>query len=255
MKTIEHLFDSYKNYRIKSYKPNIYQIYSPYHYDDGDMFIVFIEQLDNNTLCLKDFGSTYMSMYGLSNIEKYDYAFEKVLKSHGLSEAESGEISLTFDVSEFDKKLNDYFMGITKLTSTEYFEKERNTNRFYSHFNYIMNTNFRSKFALQQKVYPLGEDFSECKIPWAISESGMNHPVFLFPVSGSDSLKETIIISHELNRANFISFNCSIYNNVDTLAKKDTKRANELFEKQINSLEHFERNGEKDIERMIKLVS
>gem|GEM_PF-5405608 len=254
MNNIKQLFDSYRHFRIESYKPNIYQVFSPYHYDDGDMYIIFLEQVDEKTLCLRDFGSTYMSMYGLNNIEKYDYAFQKVLRAHGLSEAESGEISIQFDITDFDTKLNDYLMGITKLTSTEYFEKERNTNRFYTQFNDLIADKFQAKFQMEAKYKPLQGEYSECEIPWAITKTE-KAPIFIFPVSGRQKLKSSLLTLHDLREEEFFSFNCSVYENVDSLDKQDMKRANRLFEKQINSYEAFIEHGEFELDRMLKFVS
>jgi hypothetical protein len=169
-------------------------------------------------------------------------------------ESEAGELSLTFELDQFEQALNDFSTTITKMTSAEYFEKERNVNRFYTQFNMLIIDKFQSKFNMVSKHHPLTGDFSGCEIPWAILANPAK-PIFLFPISGRQTLANTLLAVRDLQEEHYLSLNCSIYENIDSLDQQNIKRAYRLFDKQISSLAVFEEHGEYELERIVKLVS
>lgn len=48
-----------KNISLEEIKPNIYRVYAPFFHEDGDMYLIYIENYaDGKHVCLRDFGNT-----------------------------------------------------------------------------------------------------------------------------------------------------------------------------------------------------
>lgn len=241
---IENVINSLKvqfsnKVRVELKRPNIYQLFLPFYYEDGDMMEIYLQE-ENGLWKICDYAMTLMRLsyqYEIDTANK-EKVFQKIILENNLQE-EDGNIFLFTKEEEIYPSLMQFVTGISKVSSMKYFKREIIASLFYEELNnYILNE--LKNYKPVKEVFPLKER-EDLEVDYALYPNG--HPVYLFGVKDNAKARLVTISCLEFLRANLKFRSFVVYENFEEVSKKDRTRLTNACDKQFTSLKDFQENA------------
>ena len=109
---------------------NSYQIFTPFHFDDGDHFVVILKTDGFGNWIITDEGHTYMHMSydtDLSSLENRtrNEIIESSLDKYGVKEIEGRLVATVDEISNAGNTLWNFIQCLISITDISYLSRER----------------------------------------------------------------------------------------------------------------------------------
>lgn len=124
MNAIQNIISQHHDISIKN-AYNVDRLIIPFYHEDGDMYDVFIKELDNNEILLYDNGLTLMRVsYSISIDSKHKTEIlNKILNENKIIN-DQGDLQLRTTIEDFSIALNHYCTTIAKITNMRILTRE-----------------------------------------------------------------------------------------------------------------------------------
>lgn len=109
----------YNQFNLKEKRTDLYQIFVPLYYPDGDMFDIFLKILPNNQLLLTDCSLTLMRLsytFEIDSPNNQTLLNRTVLESGGTFDIATGAIVLPTTLDQLCNKITQFTQIISKVT-------------------------------------------------------------------------------------------------------------------------------------------
>ncbi len=119
-----------KSVELYPREDNGYQIFTPFHFDDGDHFVVILKTDGLGNWIITDEGHTYMHMSydtDLSSLENgtRNEIIESSLEKYGVKEIEGQLIATIDEISNAGDILYNFIQCLISITNISYLSRER----------------------------------------------------------------------------------------------------------------------------------
>lgn len=226
-------------------RPGVIQFIGPFNHEDGDPIEMFLESR-SGSVRISDEGLTLMRLsYTFDpDTEFRRRVLERIVSENGLK-LEGGKLFIDATVDNLYPYLMQFVQTIGKISSMRFFQRETAKFQFSELLRKIAMANF-DRFHPQESCFPLpGQEEYEVEFCY----NSRPRPVYLFGVNSSAKARlATISCLKFLNeRLRFVG--AVVLEDLDCIPKKDEARLFSAVDKVFPSLDDFERNGERFLER------
>lgn len=240
-------------FKIREKRPEIYQLYLPFYHEDGDMVEVYLDLRNQNSsleasdhIRISDFGMTVMRLsyhYEIDTPNK-EYIFSRIIAENQLKE-ENGHIVYDTLVSSLYPSLMHFCQTVAKISTMRQFKREVIESLFYEQLDEFIMSEL-SSFNPVKNVTPIPER-DDLEVDYQFTPNG--HPVYLFGIKDAYKARLATISCLEfvIKELKFKSF--IVHEDFEKLPKKDRSRLTSACDKQFPSLEDFNKNAVKFLER------
>lgn len=244
---LEHIKKSFNNkINIREKRPGIYQLILPLYHEDGDMVDIFIEQIDDKSYRLCDYGMSLMRLsysYEIDTDNK-EAILQKILNENYLSE-ENGNIYYITKAESLYSDILHVCQTYMKIGSMRYFKREVIESLFYEMLDEYIKSEL-SDYKPKQNVLPI-PDRDDLEADWEFMPNG--HPVYLFGVKDKSKARLATICCLEFQKANLNFRSLIVHEDFEKLPKKDRSRLTNACDKQFTSLDEFKPHAKEFLER------
>ncbi len=230
-----------KNFRIVPKRPGILQIYAPFYHEDGDMFDIYLTQVDN-TFELHDFGKTLMKLsytFDIDSDNKRRILFELLDQNQVQFNEEAGDIHLSFERDALFPMLMHFAQLLAKVSRLDVLRRENVSSLFYELVEEHVTKNLLDFNPSSRVVVYSSRD--DLEVPYLFDIKP--YPVFLFPVRGVGSSRLAAISFLEFQKAGIRFTGCVVHENMEELPSKDRRRLTSAADKQFPSFDDFRVNA------------
>lgn len=124
-----------KSVELYPREDNGYQIFTPFHFDDGDHFVVILKTDGLGNWIITDEGHTYMHMSydtDLSSLENgtRNEIIESSLDKYGVKEIEGRLVATVDEISNAGNTLWNFIQCLISITNISYLSRERALSTF-----------------------------------------------------------------------------------------------------------------------------
>lgn len=227
----------HKDIKVKQKRPNLFQVFVPFYYPDGDMLDVFIEPVKDGFV-IKDLGLTLMKLsydFELNTNNKREI-FHKILANYQVNENADVGIWTHAPAGELFVYLMNFIQVIVKISDLNLLKKETVKSLFYEYFNEFVFTGLEKfdpkkdhspDFDKKERLYPS---------PYIIIPD--NHrPISIFPVANDTKCNEVTITALEYERHGFDSEKLVVFESMESIARKQLSKLTNVVDKQFASLD------------------
>ena len=234
LEILKKQFNNRIDFREK--RPGIMQLYAPFYHEDGDMLDIFIEQRNDGTIMISDYGMTLMRLsysYDLDTPNK-EQIFERIIKENGLRE-QDGNIYLETSVNQLYNALFQFTQVIGKVSTMSYYKREVVKSLFYELLDDFVITALK-KFNPQSHYVPDPQkNYLEVDYYFPISKKS----IYLFGVKDSQKARLSTIACLEFQRSKIPFTSIIVHDDFENLSKKDRKLITNAADKQFTNLDDF----------------
>ncbi len=219
---------------------NRYQIVTPFHFDDGDHFVIVLRKNGSDDWILTDEGHTYMHMsyhMDLSLLEQgtRNTIIESALEKYGMEEKE-GQIVVPLDnFANAGNIFYNFIQCLVSITDASYLSRERVASTFMDNFKEFIYKNIpEEKFELNYRDEshdPDGKYLVDCRV------NGMARPVHVYAIGTNDKCRDTTIGILQCRKNWNLSFLAlGIFEDQEQINRKVLSRFTDVCDRQFSSL-------------------
>jgi hypothetical protein len=212
-----------------------FAVYTPFMFDDGDHFVVVLKQ-ENERWVFTDEGHTFMHV-----------SYDEIDLSHGTRKSiidqtllnfamtnDSGELRLDVPGQAFGDALFSFVQGLTKITDTRYWTRERVRSTFIDDFKRLM----EEKVPRQRRVFEYTDPDNDpdqyypidCRI------NGLARPLFVFAITNNDKCRDATITIHQFERWGRKFNSLAIFEDQTEINQRVLARFSDVVGKQFSNL-------------------
>ena len=218
---------------------NNYQIATPFHFDDGDHFVVILKTDESGSWIITDEGHTYMHMSYYMDLSSLDNGnrneiIESSLEKYGVKEIE-GELIATIDeISNAGNTLYNFIQCLMSIIDVSYLSREIVRSTFMEDFKSFICESVaeeRVQFDYKEEANdPDGKYKVDCRV------NGMSRPLHIYAIGNDDRCRDTTItiLQHEKWKLDF--FSMAIFEDQETINRKVLARLTDVCGRQFSSL-------------------
>lgn len=226
-----------------------FQLYAPLFHEDGDMYSIYLD-VDSSTgkIKLRDFGNTLMRLAYTFNIDTPNK--EDILNNivhNNLGTLDNGEIIVECSECEIIDSILRYSTLVSKVSNMDILQRKVVNSLFYDYLNSYIAETFQ-EFNPTQQVFPL-KNREDLVVDWRLSRN--NKQIYLFGVKDNSKAKDVTICCLEFQKANVPFTSVVVYEDMDTISKKERSRLINTSDKQYTSLESFKEYSQEQLPRML----
>jgi len=229
-------------------REDLYQVYVPIYYEDGDMVDVFIRPAKGHPGCVQisDCCTTFMKLsytYDINTPSK-EAILNRIL-SQSMVHEDNGELTLISTIDQFFHSLMQITGCQQKILNMRLWKRETVRSLFTQDLEKYIEKEL-AKYTPLKNVQPI-EDYP-VEVDYQLNYHGKIF--YIFGIGNNDKAKTSAISLLELQKAsvNYIGF--VVHETLESLPMKTQIILAENADKQFPSLGHFRKNGEKSILRM-----
>jgi hypothetical protein len=229
-------------------RPGVHQLIAPLYHEDGDMLDIILEQPPggNGLIRVCDHAMTLMRLSYSFELDtpKKEQIFKRILDENGIQET-NGNLFIDARPESLYPAVLQFAQVVSKVSSMRLFRREIIHSLFLEMLDEIIEAR-RARFPFQKPYYPL-PDQEEYEVDYCFN--GRPKPVFLFGVN-TVSKARLVTISCQQFQIKRISFRSAVVlESLDLLGRKDQARLMSAADKEFPSLDDFQANGERFLER------
>ncbi len=228
-----------KSVRLFPEGVNRYQIFTPFHFDDGDHFVITLQKEDSGNWIITDEGHTYMHMsyqMDLSSLEhgRRNSIIETALGKYGIEERE-GQIFARIDrVENAGNIFYNFIQCLVSITNVSYWSQERVASTFMEDFKKILTDTIgpqRIEFDYRDKSHdPDGKYLVDCRV------NGMPRPVHVYAIKNDDKCRDTTINILQFQSWEIPFHALGIFEDQEQINRKVLSRFTDVCDRQFSSL-------------------
>ena len=239
----------HKNIFLKEKRPNLYQVFLPFYYPDGDMIEIFLEvSANNNIIIIQDMGMTLMRLsYNFDlNSKNKKKVFNEILNNYQMEESE-GSLKIIAPCDEIFSYLMQFIQVIIKISDLEFLKRETVKNLFYEYFEKFITVDLE-KFNPIKEFYPAFDTKKQYPTPYAIPIKNKEH-FCIYPIASDDKCNESIITIQHYELHNFRPETLAVFENQESIGRKPLAKLSNVVGKQFSALQGNERRIEEYFEK------
>lgn len=229
---------------------NLYQVYLPLYYPDGDMIDIFISKGNDHKIKIQDMGNTLMklSYYIDINSKTKQKLYNSILDSYQIN-TDNGNLYLFADYEEVYFSIMQLATVIIKISDISFLKRELVKSLFYEYFDKYVNTELK-QFNPVKEFYP---EFDLQKLypsPYAIIWND-KPPLCIFPISSDDKCTEVTIIAQYYESVNFKHSSIVVFEAQEDISRKPLARLSNVIGRQFANFEGNEKRIYRYIEETV----
>jgi hypothetical protein len=229
-------------------RKNIYQLVVPLFHEDGDMVDIFIELSSNGkkTVRVSDFGKTLMRLsYSFEIDTPNKERIYRLILSENHVEEDNGKLYVVSSRDELFNSVMQLYQVIAKVSNMRLYKREVIRSLFFEMLTDFIMTKLQ-KYNPVPDYYPI-EGHEEYKVDFCFNHR--RRPVYVFGISDSAHARLATISVLKFMNENIPFKSTMVLEDLDVLGRKDQARLMSAADKEFPSLDDFQENAEKFLER------
>lgn len=216
-----------------------YQIFTPFHFDDGDHFVIVLRKDKSNNFIITDEGHTYMHMsyhMELSSLKSgiRNLIVESALEKHKVTE-ENGQIFVKIDDMENAGNIfYSFIQCLTSITNISYLSRERVVSTFMEDFRSFITENVdlnRVEFDYHNQEHDQVKNYLvDCRI------NGMSRPLHIYGIGNDNKCRDTTIGLLKFQSWKVPLLSMGIFEEQEQVSRKVLARFTDVCDRQFSSL-------------------
>ncbi len=230
-----------KSVRIFPKGIDCYQIFTPFHFDDGDHFVIILKKNAQGKWIITDEGHTYMHMsynMDLSSINrgKRNQIIESALQKHNIQEQEGRIFADVKSLAHAGNVFYSFVQCLINITDVSYLDQERDLpSTFMEDFRTFISKTIddpaRFKFEyIDRRRDPDGKYPVDCRV------NGMPRPLFLYAINNDNKCRDTTISILQFQRWEQPFLTLGIFEDQEQIIRKVLARFTDVCDRQFSSL-------------------
>ena len=218
---------------------NRYRIFTPFHFDDGDHFVIVLRKEGSGNWVITDEGHTYMHMsyhMDLSSLEQgtRNAIIEGALEKYGMEEKE-GQIVVRIDEpANAGNIFYNFIHCLISISDVSYLSRERVASTFMDDFRQFISEAIapeRVKLNYRDEAHdPDGKYLVDCRI------NGMSRPVHVYAVGNDNKCRDTTISILQCQSWKLSFQALGIFEDQEQINRKVLSRFTDVCDRQFSSL-------------------
>ena len=241
IKDIQDTFSATVAKSIELYPEGVdrYQIFTPFHFDDGDHFVIALRKNGSGQWIISDEGHTYMHMSydtDLATLKQgqRNEIIENTLDKYGIEEKD-GQIFVRIDgVANAGNIFYNFIQCLISITDVSYLKRERVVSTFIEDFKEFMRetvSSDRIQFDYRDKSHDSdGKYLVDCHI------NSMTRPLHVYGVGNNDKCRDTTIGILNFRQWDTPFTSLGIFDNQENINRKALARFTDVCDRQFSSL-------------------
>jgi len=223
---------------LKLRRPNLYQLYVPYYYPDGDMIEIFLAPQSSNSVLIQDMGLTLMRLsYDFSMDSKNKQKIFREILTQFTAEEKEGNIQIIAPTDQIFPYLMQFIQLITKVSDISYLKREIIKSLFYEYFDSFMHEAFDEVRKVIKDFYPEFDKEEQYPSPYALVNGKPQSPICFFPIASDSKCNDSTIIIQQYELKHFQPESIAVYENMEVLGRRPVARLSNVVGKQFSTLQ------------------
>lgn len=243
MINLEDLKRKFNKIDFREKRPGIFKVLLPFFHEDGDMYDIFIEEIESQ-IRISDYGLTLMKLsyaFDIDSEHKREVLESIILQNRCMFK--DGVIYLDVTPEQFEGGVYQFTQTISKVLTMDIISKENVKSYFYELLNDFMFDKFK-KYNIQKNFAPLPD--SELTVDYLIPAP---KPIFLFAIKDDSKASKVIITCLNFINQNVRHRSLIINDNFQSLSRFNQNQIINTVDKQFAQLEDFKEQGEAYLQR------
>ena len=236
--------DSFKSTVAKSVRllpegVDRYQIFTPFHFDDGDHFVITLRKDETGNWVITDEGHTYMHIsyhMDLSSLEdgNRNEIIEGALERYGVQENDGQILMRIDDLANAGNIFYNFIQCLINITDVSYLSRERVASTFMDDFKkFISETVPYERFEFD---YHNPKHDSDRKYLVDCQINGMPRPLHVYAIRNNGECRDT-----DINIRQFLAWDIpfhalGIFEDQEKISRKVLSRFTDVCDRQFSSL-------------------
>ena len=212
---------------------------TPFHFPDGDPYILYLDEIAGGLIRLSDSGHTLMHLSYDNDIDKLRIGnrgrlFEGVLANGEISE-EDGELFVDVEPSDISAGIFKLSQSITSIYDLTFLSRSRVESTFYEDLALALENTAPSLKISRDYLVPSLPDSDRYPIDFKIV--GKSNDLFVFGIPNKDKVRLTTIILGHLLRAGIQFESLMVFADQGTIPRSDLARLSNVGGEMVSSLD------------------
>jgi hypothetical protein len=231
---------------LKKRKEGVYQLFAPMYHEDGDMIEIFLTLNGDGKIRITDLAMTLMRLtysYEIDTPNK-ERIYKLILSQNHINE-DNGKLYI--DVSEDDlySGILQLAQVIAKISNMKIYKRELIRSLFMEMLTEFIMTELKD-YGPMPDYYPI-EGHEEYKVDFCFNHRP--RPIYLFGVPDSAHARLATISCLKFQTEKLKFRSVAVLEDLDLLGKKDQARLMSAADKEFPSLDDFQENSKRYLER------
>ena len=245
-----------KTIRLQPEGVDRYLVYTPFHFDDGDHFVIVLRKDETDNWVITDEGHTCMHMsYTMkpSNLKRgtRNKFIEKALGKYGVQSRDGQLSSRIFEVADAGNILYDFIQCLTSITHVSCLSRERVVSAFMEDFKTFLETAIPKRRGLEFRYRdaehdPDGKYVVDCRI------NGKGAPIHVYAINHDGKCRDTTINILQFRNWKAPFFSLAIFENQEKISRSVLARFTDVCDRQFSNLNANQENIRGFLERHIR---
>ena len=216
-----------------------YQVFTPFHFDDGDHFVIALRKNGSDQWIISDEGHTYMHMSYDTNLAtlkqgERNKIIENTLDKYRIEERDGHIFARIDDVANAGNIFYNFIQCLISITDISYLKRERVISTFMEDFKEFMREAIdpkRIQFDYRDEAHDVdGKYLVDCRI------NGMSHPLHIYAMGNDNKCRDTIISVLQCQSWNIPFSALGIFEDQEQINRKVLSRFTDVCDRQFSSL-------------------
>jgi len=237
-----------KDVDLKLKRPNLYQVYNPFYYPDGDMVELFLKEESSGEVVIEDLGITLMRLSYEFNVDTKNKrrVFQEIMSNYNIEE-NNGSLQIKTSKNELFSSVMQLINVIIKVSDIGFLKRELVRSLFYEYFGSFVEKKLES-FDPIVEFYPEFDKEKQYPTPYAF-RSKRNEYLCVYPIASDDKTNETTITVQHYELHDFKPDTLAVFENQESIGRKPLARLSNIIGKQFSTLEGNEERISEHITR------
>ena len=216
-----------------------YRIFTPFHFDDGDHFVITLRKEKGGNWIITDEGHTYMHLsydMDLSSLESgsRNEIIEGALERYGVKEKEGQILVEVDDPANAGNIFYNFIQCLINITDVSYLSRERVVSTFMEDFKKFISETVppeRFEFDYSDREHDRARKYLvDCRI------NGMARPLHMYAIGNDNKCRDTIINILQFQKWQLSFLTWGIFEDQEQISRKVLARFTEVCDRQFSSL-------------------
>lgn len=215
------------------------RVFTPFHFDDGDNFVIVLRKDKNGNLIITDEGHTYMHMSYHTDMSSLksgsrNNIIEGALEKHNVMESEGEIFANIDDIANAGGVFYSFIQCLMSITDVSYLSRERVASTFMADFRqFISETVDSAKFTFNyhnDEYDPERKYLVDCRI------NSMAKPLHIYAIGDDNKCRDTTIGILQSMTWDTPSLAMGIFADQEKINRKVLSRFTDVCDRQFSSL-------------------
>ena len=239
MLDLDELKHRFQNIDFREKRIGLYKVLVPFFYEDGDMYDIFIEELQGTKqIRISDYGLTLMKLsysFEIDTDHKQEVLETIILQNR--AQIDNGMIYLDVFPHQLDVGINQFSQVISKVTNMDIIGRELQKSMFPEMLRNFINS-YLNDFEVVEEYTPTSD--RHLIVDYKISAP---RPIFLYGVNENAKASKVVISCLTFKNQSIPFRSLVVYEDMDKLSRFNRAQLTNVAQKQYFSLDGFREQG------------